>query len=103
LIFDEIDAGIGGEAAWVVGKKLSGLASKHQVICVTHLPQIAGFADVHFHVDKAVKSNRTVTSIEKLNKDGRIDEIARMLGGEKITTITQKHAREIVERNSCKL
>jgi len=99
LIFDEIDAGIGGGAAEVVGRKLKALRSGHQVICVTHLPQIAGFADTHFHVDKSVDGSRTRTSIGKLKEKQRVDEIARMLGGEKKTAVARKHANEIIEQS----
>lgn len=100
LIFDEIDAGIGGGVAGVLGRKLKGLCPDHQVICVTHLPQIAGFADTHFQVDKSVDGNRTRTSIGKLEDEQRVEEIARMLGGGKKTPVARKHAREIIEQSA---
>jgi DNA repair protein RecN (Recombination protein N) len=80
LIFDEVDSGIGGAMAEVVGKKLKELSRHHQVICVTHLPQIACFADQHHSVRKEVKSGRTMTLVDQLDKESIVDEIARMLG-----------------------
>ena len=97
LIFDEVDSGIGGAMAEVVGKKLRELSRHHQVICVTHLPQIACFADQHHSVRKEVKSGRTITSVDRLEKETIIDEIARMLGGVKITEKTRAHAKEMIE------
>ena len=97
LIFDEVDSGIGGAMAEVVGKKLKELSRHHQVICVTHLPQIACFADQHHSVRKEVKSGRTITSVDRLDKESIVDEIARMLGGVKVTEKTKAHAREMIE------
>jgi DNA repair protein RecN (Recombination protein N) len=97
LIFDEVDSGIGGAMAEVVGKKLRELSRHHQVICVTHLPQIACFADQHHSVRKEVKSGRTVTSVDRLDKEAIVDEIARMLGGVKVTEKTKAHAKEMIE------
>ena len=97
LIFDEVDAGIGGAIAEVVGRKLRELSKHHQVICVTHLPQIACFADRHHSVKKEVKSGRTVTVVDPLEKDARVEEIARMLGGVKVTEKTRAHAQEMME------
>lgn len=97
LIFDEVDAGIGGAIAEVVGRKLRELSKHHQVICVTHLPQIACFADRHHSVKKEVKSGRTVTVVDPLEKEARVDEIARMLGGVKVTEKTRAHAKEMME------
>jgi DNA repair protein RecN (Recombination protein N) len=98
VVFDEVDAGIGGEVAEVVGKKLDQLARVHQIICITHLPQIAKFASHHFRISKHVTAGRTETAIEQLDDKARIHEIARMLGGEKITPKTLAHAKEMVER-----
>jgi DNA repair protein RecN (Recombination protein N) len=81
----------------VVGKKLRELSHHHQVICVTHLPQIACFADQHHSVRKEVKGGRTITSVDRLEKETIIDEIARMLGGVKITEKTRAHAKEMIE------
>jgi DNA repair protein RecN (Recombination protein N) len=97
IVFDEVDAGIGGSVAEVVGKKLSVLAGCHQIICITHLPQIAKFGDHHFSISKYVSDGRTKTFIKQLNREERIKEIARMLGGEKITQATMVHAREMLE------
>jgi len=98
VVFDEVDAGIGGGVAEVVGKKLADLANHHQVICITHLPQIAKFGDRHYRISKHVSQGRTRTSIRLLNDEDRYKEIARMLGGEKITQATLEHAREMLER-----
>ena len=98
VVFDEVDAGIGGGVAEVVGKKLADLARHHQVICITHLPQIAKFGDQHFRISKQVSAGRTRTSINLLNAEDRYQEIARMLGGEKITQTTLAHARELLDR-----
>lgn len=97
IVFDEVDAGIGGGVAEVVGKKLATLAKHHQIICITHLPQIAKFSDHHFNISKHVSGGRTKTSINCLSGSERINEIARMLGGEKITQATLDHAREMLE------
>jgi DNA repair protein RecN (Recombination protein N) len=97
LIFDEVDSGIGGAMAEVVGRKLKELSRHHQVICVTHLPQIACFADQHHSVRKEVKSGRTTTLVDQLDKESVVGEIARMLGGVKVTEKTRAHAREMIE------
>ncbi len=97
LIFDEVDAGIGGAIAEVVGKTLKELSKHHQVICVTHLPQIACFADTHHSVRKEVKGKRTITVVDRLEKDPVVEEIARMLGGVKVTEKTRAHAKEMIE------
>jgi DNA repair protein RecN (Recombination protein N) len=98
IVFDEVDAGIGGAVAEVVGRKLAALARHHQVICITHLPQIAKFGDQHFKISKHVASGRTRTAITLLSADDRTREIARMLGGEKITRVTLEHARELLKK-----
>jgi DNA repair protein RecN (Recombination protein N) len=98
VVFDEVDAGIGGGIAEAVGKKLADLAKHHQVICITHLPQIAKFGKQHFRISKKVSSGRTQTTIQLLNDEDRYKEIARMLGGEKITQMTLAHARELLEQ-----
>ncbi|MBM4338433.1 MAG: DNA repair protein RecN [Deltaproteobacteria bacterium] len=97
LIFDEVDSGIGGAMAEVVGRTLKELSKHHQIICVTHLPQIACFADTHHSVGKEVKGKRTVTYVERLEKEAIVDEIARMLGGVKVTEKTKAHAKEMIE------
>ncbi len=97
LVFDEVDAGIGGSVAEAVGRKLSKLARYHQIICITHLPQIAKFGDNHFRITKKVSHGRTITSINPLNEKDRIKEIARMLGGMEITKTTLEYAREMLK------
>ncbi|MBM4322007.1 MAG: DNA repair protein RecN [Deltaproteobacteria bacterium] len=97
LIFDEVDSGIGGAMAEVVGRTLKELSKHHQIICVTHLPQIACFADTHHSVSKEVKGKRTVTFVERLEKEAIVEEIARMLGGVKVTEKTRAHAKEMIE------
>ena len=97
VVFDEVDAGIGGGVAEVVGKKLAALCRRHQIICITHLAQIARFGDHHFKISKGVSGGRTRTVIRPLDDRQRIDEIARMLGGETITPATLEHAREMLD------
>lgn len=96
VIFDEVDAGIGGAVADVVGRKLAALAEKHQMICITHLPQIARFGDYHFQIAKQIKNDRTITTIRPMNHEERIQEIARMLGGETITPTALEHAKAMM-------
>jgi len=99
LVFDEVDAGIGGRVAEVVGRKLRRLSARRQVLCVTHLPQIAAFADQHLAVRKRVTAGRTHTSVDCLSEDGRIEEVARMLGGQTITATGREHAREMLKQS----
>lgn len=96
LIFDEVDTGVGGAVAEVVGRLLRELGARHQVLCVTHLPQVAACGDHHYEVSKATEKGATLSQIQLLNSTGRIDEVARMLGGLKITDTTRKHAREML-------
>lgn len=97
LVFDEIDSGIGGKTASAVGSKLHELAGAHQVICVTHLPQIAAVADRHFKVSKADSDGRTTTSVAVLGREDRVGEIARMLSGAKVSETSLEHAKEMLE------
>ncbi len=97
LIFDEVDAGIGGGAATAVGEKISRLGATLQVLCVTHLPQVAAFADRHYLVVKETDSGRTVTKLNLLNSENRITEMARMLGGSHVGEKTLVHAQELIE------
>ncbi|MBA4389450.1 MAG: DNA repair protein RecN [Syntrophus sp. (in: bacteria)] len=99
LIFDEVDAGIGGKVADMVGKRLQELARKHQVICITHLPQIAAYGDHHFLVEKESKKGQTKTGIRELSGDHRVQEIARMMGGETITEKTLERAEEMLRND----
>jgi DNA repair protein RecN (Recombination protein N) len=96
LIFDEVDSGIGGGVAEVVGRLLKRLGQDRQVLCVTHLPQVASQANHHFEVSKASDESKTVSHIAKLDNKQRVEEIARMLGGIEITPTTRKHARELL-------
>ncbi|HEX9723102.1 MAG TPA: DNA repair protein RecN, partial [Vicinamibacteria bacterium] len=100
LVFDEVDAGIGGRVADVVGDRLKSLSRSHQVICVTHLPQIASFADVHFRIEKKEARGRSVTSVQPLDRKGRVDEIARMLAGSEVTESARRHAEALVAAKS---
>lgn len=95
-VFDEVDSGIGGATAEVVGRKLMEVAASHQVICITHLPQVACHGGAHFRITKAVTKGRTVTSVNRLDSASRVEEIARMLGGVKVTDTTKKHAEELL-------
>ena len=97
LIFDEVDSGIGGGVAEVVGRLLKRLGQERQVLCVTHLPQVASQANAHFQVAKATLENgKTASRIEVLDNKARVEEVARMLGGLEITATTRKHARELL-------
>ena len=95
LIFDEIDAGISGRTAWKVSEKMGILGREHQLICITHLPQIAAMADTHFCIEKKVENERTVTDIRRLDEEGSIGELARMLGGASITENVRNNAVEM--------
>ena len=97
LLFDEVDAGIGGRVAEIVGQKLKKVAASHQVICVTHLPQIAALADSHYVVEKEVAKGRTFTGVKQLAERDRVAEVARMLGGVKVTDKAIRHAEEMVK------
>src|SRR5216684_2080496 len=100
LVFDEIDTGIGGRAAEAVGKKLKALARANQVLCVTHLPQIATFADHHYVIEKKDLAGRTRTSIRTVSGDERTEEVARMLSGAKLTETSLKHAEQMLKANA---
>jgi len=97
LVFDEIDVGIGGKVAEAVGKRLARLARTHQVICITHLPQIAKYAERHLSVSKSARGSRTLTSIRTLDVDSRVEELARMTSGATVTKAGLAHAREMLE------
>ena len=96
LVFDEVDVGIGGRVAEAVGQRLKRLATTNQVLCVTHQAQIARFADIHYSVEKRVIAGRTEVSVEKLDQVGRVEELARMIGGSQITDLTRQHANELL-------
>lgn len=97
IIFNEVDNGIGGATAEIVGRKLKEVSANHQVICITHLPQIACFGEDHLYVSKKIMKGRTTTSVEKLDNEQKIEEISRMLGGVDVTQTTRKHAREMID------
>jgi DNA repair protein RecN (Recombination protein N) len=97
LVFDEVDAGVGGSAAEGVGRRLKKLAAASQVICVTHLPQIASFADHHYLVEKREFQHRTVALIEELDTAARTREIGRMLSGQQLTPEALKHAKQLIK------
>jgi DNA repair protein RecN (Recombination protein N) len=97
LVFDEIDIGIGGRAAEAVGRKLKTLSKRQQVVCITHLPQIAAFADQHFLIEKADRDGRTHTSVRLMEEREREREVARMLSGAKLTETSMEHARQLLE------
>jgi DNA repair protein RecN (Recombination protein N) len=99
LVFDEIDTGIGGRAAEAVGKKLKALSRANQVLCVTHLPQIATFADHHYVIEKRVSGERTKTTVRLITGDERTEEVARMLSGAKLTETSRKHAEQMLKAN----
>src|SRR5260370_33823068 len=99
LVFDEVDAGIGGRVAEVVGRKLRGIARHNQVVCVTHLPQIASQADRHLAVSKRRERGRTLTEGRERTAEERVEEVARMLGGETVTATAMDHAREMVNQS----
>lgn len=98
IIFDEIDTGLGGRVADFLGRKLAKLARFQQIICITHLPQVAAYANVHSKISKEIEAERTLVKIESLDYLDRVEEIARMLGGEDISDVTRIHAKEILDK-----
>jgi DNA repair protein RecN (Recombination protein N) len=100
MVFDEIDTGIGGRAAEAVGKKLKSLSRANQVLCITHLPQIATFADHHYVIEKKERAGRTRTTIRPVTGEERTEEIARMLSGAKLTETSRKHAEQMIKANA---
>jgi DNA repair protein RecN (Recombination protein N) len=97
LVFDEIDANVGGRLGSVIGAKLRDLATHHQVLCITHLPQIASYADRHITVRKDVFAGQTTTTVRPIDGDVRLQELAEMIGGQRITDTTRAQARELLE------
>ncbi|HPO71471.1 MAG TPA: DNA repair protein RecN [Armatimonadota bacterium] len=100
LIFDEVDVGIGGRTAHVIGEKLAALGKEKQVLCVTHLPQVASRGDLHFTVRKEIQGERTVIRLCRLTDEERVDELTRMLGGQEGSAMAREHAREMLSRSS---
>jgi DNA repair protein RecN (Recombination protein N) len=99
LIFDEIDAGVGGAAAEAIGRRLRALAAYHQVLCVTHLPQVASQAHAHILVEKQARNRRTQTSVRVLDAGSRAEEIAKMLGGQTVTPTMRRAATELLKQS----
>jgi DNA repair protein RecN (Recombination protein N) len=99
VIYDEIDTGVSGLAAGRIGQKLKQTASGHQVLCITHTPQIAAFADNQLLIEKKVRDNRTFTEIHPLDLDGRVQVLARMISGDKVTDLSLANARELIEKS----
>jgi len=97
IIFDEVDTGVSGRVAQAIGEKIFKIAYHSQVICISHLPQVAAMADTHMHIDKKIEGNRTKTEINELNETNRMKEIARMISGAEITEVTENHAKEMIE------
>jgi DNA repair protein RecN (Recombination protein N) len=97
LIFDEIDSGISGKTAWRVSEQLDTVAHAHQVICITHLPQIAAMADKHFVIEKSSTDNRTITDIYALDEEQSLGELARLLGSDELSVAALSNAREMKE------
>ena len=98
LVFDEIDANVGGEMGTAIGSKLMTVANDHQVLCITHLPQVAAHGRTHLVVAKQVRDGRTHTDIRAIDKKERAEEIARMLGGKDLTTVALRHAEELLNQ-----
>jgi DNA repair protein RecN (Recombination protein N) len=100
LIFDEVDAGIGGAVADVVGGRLQRLGQRFQVLCITHLPQIAAYGSTHYHIVKNIRSGRTLTEVTKVNGTDREEELARMIGGADVSETVRASAREMLASRS---
>src|SRR5207249_4865604 len=97
LVFDEVDAGIGGKAAETVGQKLKELSSHYQIFCVTHLAQIAAFADHQYRIEKIVLDGRSVTRVEALSGEARVEELVRMMSGSRVTDAARQHVKELLK------
>ena len=98
LVFDEVDTGVSGRAAQKVAEKMADVAGRKQVLCVTHLPQIAAMADTHFSVEKGEKKGRTFTNVARLDRQGRVEELARLIGGAAVTDVLRRSAEELLEQ-----
>jgi DNA repair protein RecN (Recombination protein N) len=99
FIFDEIDSGIGGKTAEFIAQKLKALSKNHQILCITHLPQIASFASHHYRIEKKVGKDRTFTTVKKLDFEERVEEIARLMSGSRISELALENAREMLSHN----
>jgi DNA repair protein RecN (Recombination protein N) len=98
FVFDEVDAGIGGRVADIVGRKLRDISGKRQVLCVTHLPQVASHGEGHYRVTKLTDGKTSRTEVLRLDADERVEELSRMLGGIEVTARTRAHAAEMIDR-----
>jgi DNA repair protein RecN (Recombination protein N) len=98
MVFDEVDSGIGGAVAEVVGQKLRALGAQRQVLCVTHLPQVAAQGHQHLQVSKAIAGGGAASAVARLDDKARVEEVARMLGGVEITRETRANARQMLQR-----
>ena len=96
MVFDEVDAGIGGQVADVVGSRLADLGRTFQVLCITHLPQLAAHGTTQFRISKSVRAGRTTTTVERLDEGARVDELARMIGGATVGEAARASARELL-------
>lgn len=99
ILFDEVDSGVSGQAAQKMAEKMKDIASVIQVICISHLPQVASMSDHHLYISKHEKDDRTTTTVRELTGDARIDEIARMISGATVTELTRQNAKEMIEQN----
>ena len=100
MIFDEIDTGVSGKVAERIAMKLHSVAQNHQVLCITHSAQVASYADAHYRISKEVQDGKTFTRVRKLDREGRILELARIIGGENITELQRKSAEEMLQSAS---
>ncbi len=96
LVFDEVDAGVGGQTARAVGERLRALGESHQVLCITHLPQIAALADTHFRIEKSAEGETALTTVESLEGEGVVEELVRMLGADTGDGAARRHAEELL-------
>jgi DNA repair protein RecN (Recombination protein N) len=96
LVFDEVDAGVGGQTARAVGERLRALSAERQVLCITHLPQIAALATSHFRIEKSASDDSALTTVEQLDGDGVVEELVRMLGSESSDGAARRHAEELL-------
>lgn len=97
IIFDEVDTGVSGRVAQAIAEKISAISMHSQVLCISHLPQVAAMADHHYYIKKHEEAHRTVTSLTEIFDNARIDEISRMMSGAEVTELTFRHAKELVE------
>lgn len=97
IIFDEVDTGVSGRVAQAIGEKIYKVSEGSQVLCITHLPQVAAMADTHLFISKETKDGRTKTSVKPLEQDEKIKEIGRMIAGVEVTELTKQHAKELLQ------